>query len=660
VSADRRLAAILFSDIVGYTALMGQDERAGLRARERHRRLLRSLAARHRGKIVDENGDELVGAFPSALDAVKCALSAQAALHEDAELRLRIGIHSGDVIFEGGRVYGDGVNVASRIRPFAEPGGVAVSEPVFDAVKNQTGIRATPLGTHPLKNVARPLAVYAVEGSVATRIRSRGHRSPVRRAAVGAAALLAAATVISLAREWRLSPPGASASVAVLPFADTSPDRKHEYFADGVTEEIIHSLARLPDLRVVARTSAFAFEGGGADARAIGEQLGVRNVVEGSVRRSGDRLRVTAKLVSVADGHPLWSETYERQVTDVSAIQEAVATRVAEALSVRVGGRSLAPGPPRDARAYELYLAGRQLSARRSEDSMRRAIDHFERALVLAPAYAPALSGLADALMQLAVDGFDRSPDVIERAREAAQAAIRADPSLGEAHASLGRLLLAGGTWDWDEADRHLTRALELSPGYAPAHLWRAQMLMARGRVREGAAEIQGALELDPFSPDVLWTAGRFAFYLGDHERAIELLRRAVDLSPHSSHAQWYLRDAYAVAGREQEAADTLLAAAPSAAQAELRSAYDAGGLNALLERFLRLEQERTGELCTSQAGAGASLYAQLGDADGAFHCLRLAVRAGEMAQAELDPLFAPYRSDARYAAYLEAMNLRE
>src|SRR5262245_8564226 len=259
---------------------MGKNERAGLRARERHRRLLRQLAARHHGKIVDENGDELVGAFRSALDAVSCALAAQAALSADAELKLRIGIHSGDVIFEGGRVYGDGVNVASRIRPFAEPGGVAVSEPIFDAVKNQTGVEATPLGTHSLKNVARPLAVYAVNGITATPIRSRGNRSrrnrsPFRRAAVGAAVLLAAATGFSLEREWRLASPGASASVAVLPFADLSPDRNQEYFADGVTEEIIDSLARLPDLRVVARTSAFAFKGEDADIRAIAEQLGV-------------------------------------------------------------------------------------------------------------------------------------------------------------------------------------------------------------------------------------------------------------------------------------------------------------------------------------------------------------------------------------------------
>ena len=375
------------------------------------------------------------------------------------------------------------------------------------------------------------------------------------------------------------------------------------------------------------------------------------------MRRSGERLRVTASSISVADGYPLWSETYDREVADVFAIQEEVATKVAEALSVRIGGRSLAQRPPRDPRAYELYLTGRQLFGLRSEQSMRRAIENFEQALALAPAYAPALSGLADALTQLTVWGFDTSPAVIERAREAAEAAVRADPLLGEAHASLGRQRLAGGTWDWVGAERQYRRALELSPGYAQAHLWRGQMLMARGRGPEGKAEIQRALELDPFSPVTLWIAGHFLSMTGDHERAIELLRRAVDLSSQSSGARLYLCDAYATAGREKEAADTLLAALPPTAQAELRRAYETGGLNALLGSFLRFEQERTGQPC----GLGmVVLHARIGDAEGVFPCLQEAARRGGMPQVQLNPVFAPYRSDPRYAAYLEAMNLRE
>jgi adenylate cyclase len=658
LSTDRRLAAIWFSDIVGYTALMERSEEVGLRVRERHRRLLRPLAARHHGKIVDENGDELVAVFPSGLDAVACALATQAALRDDPELRLRIGIHSGDVIFEGARVYGDGVNVASRIRPLAEPGGVAVSEPVFDAVKNQAGIELSPLGTHELKSVARPLAVYAATGSPTALTRTAPRRFRARWVALGAALLVAAGAALFLARSWRASSPGELASVAVLPFADMSPKGDQEFFADGMSEEIINALARLPDLRVVARTSAFAFKGKDADVRTVGEQLGVRNVVEGSVRRAGERLRVTAQLISVADGYHLWAETYERDVADVFAIQEEVATKVAEALSVRIGGRSLAQRPPPDPRAYELYLAGRQLLALRTEASLRRAIEHLEQTLALAPSYAPALSGLADALTLLTTYGFDTNPGVLERAREAAQAAIRADPSLGEAHASLGRQQFAGGTWNWAEAEQHLKRAIELSPGYAQAHMWRAEALMARGRAAEGAAESQRALELDPFSPVMLWTAGRFASWGGDHERAIELVKRAVDLSPESFRFRVGLWEVYALAGREAEAAEALLAAAPPAERAELESAHAAGGPNALIERFLRFEQERTGQPC----GRGrAALYARVGDAEGVFRCLQHAARTGyEAPQVQLDPVFAPYRSDPRYAALLEEMNLRE
>jgi len=205
-------------------------------------------------------------------------------LREDGELKLRIGIHSGDVIFEGGRVYGDGVNVASRIRPLAEPGGVAVSEPVFDAVKNQAGLELTPLGKHALKNVAHLLAVYAVTGDVETpsRVSALLGGAGIHRAAIGVALAIAAAGDWVLARDWWPSSPAVPASVVVLPFADMSADGDQAFFGDGMTEEIINALARLPDLRVVARTSAFAFKGKDADIRSIGEQLGVRNVVEGA------------------------------------------------------------------------------------------------------------------------------------------------------------------------------------------------------------------------------------------------------------------------------------------------------------------------------------------------------------------------------------------
>jgi len=326
------------------------------------------------------------------------------------------------------------------------------------------------------------------------------------------------------------------------------------------------------------------------------------------VRRSGDRLRVTAQLISVADGYHLWSETYERELADVFAIQEDVATRVAEALSVRIGGRSLAPRPARDLRAYELYLTGRQLWNLRTEESMRRSIEYFEQALALEPSYAPALNGLADALSNLWVYRFDVDAAVMDRAREAAQAAVQADPLLGAAHASLGLQSLNGGTWDWNGAEEHLQRAIELDPGYASAHQWCANVLMNQGHVEAGLAETQRALDLDPLSPIILANAGQYALLAGDPQRAIELYRRAVDLSPQSIPSRLGLSHAYASAGRETESVQAALGAVPPDAQGVLRSAYEAGGAQTVREQWLRMELERTGQPCPPRPSIAARL----------------------------------------------------
>jgi TolB-like protein/class 3 adenylate cyclase/Flp pilus assembly protein TadD len=652
-SANRRLAAILFSDIVGYTALMGESEKSGLRVRRRHRRLLRDLAARYRGSIVDENGDELVLIFPSALAAASCALAAQAALADDPELKLRIGIHLGDVIFEGRRIYGDGVNVASRIRPFAQPGGVAVS----DALKNQPAIQATHLGEHALKNVSRVLAVYSVTGSPelpGSNAAFRGNEV-LRRVAIAAAVAIALAGALYLAKKQQDAPAAAVASVAVLPFADTSSGGDQVPFADGMTDEIIAALARIPGLRVVARTSAFAFKGRDVDIRTIGEQLGVRYLVEGSVEKSDDQVRVVAQLVSAADGYQVWSESYDRKLSDIFAIQLEIAAKAAGALALHITERP-PQQPPRDLRAYELYLTGRELWSLRTEAAMRRAIDYFERALSFDPSYARALTGIADARTMLSVYRFDTDPAAIQRAREAALAALAADPSSGDAHASLGRLQFAGGTWNWKQAEEHLLRAIEMSPGNLNAHQWYAAVLMNTGRVKEGLLEIQRALELDPLSPVVLRFAGIYTSLAGDHERGIDLLRRAVDLDPESLQTRLALVRAYLSDGKDREAVETALAGLPSPEQAILRSAYQTSGPRAALERLLRSEQERTGQDCPPQPATAAAIHAYLRDADGVFRCLREGEETGDGGPIiDLDPLFAPFRSDPRYAAHLEA-----
>ena len=338
--SERRLAAIMFTDIVGYTALMAESEEKGLAARERHRALLAPFAHHHHGQIEDENGDELVLSFPSALDAVNCALAVQTELRGDAELQLRIGVHLGDVVFEGGRVYGDGVNLASRIRPFAEPGGICVSEQVYDSVKNQPNVKATSLGEQELKNVARPVEVFAL-GSGATSTPRPGRRRRLFQrtlVSVGAAFAIAGiavwatwpkplAFVLDQAGLLGISenpPLPDKPSIVVLPFDNLSDDPAQDFFADGLVEDLTTDLSRLSYLFVIARNSAFTYKGKPIDVKQVGRELGVRYVLEGSVRRADDRIRVNAQLVDASTGNHIWAERYDRELAGFFSIQSEI------------------------------------------------------------------------------------------------------------------------------------------------------------------------------------------------------------------------------------------------------------------------------------------------------------------------------------------------
>ena len=278
MTQQRKLAAIMFTDIVGYSALMGRDEEKAIQLLHKNRDLLKPLIKEHRGDWLKEIGDGTLSSFTSAVEAVKCALDIQKILKDEPEQILRIGIHIGDVVFEEGDVFGDGVNVASRIGPLAEPGGICVSERVFDDIRNQVDIQTRPLGQKNLKGISRPIGVYALL------MPWQGQRP-------------------AAAEEYR--PEEAKPSIAVLPFTNMSADAENEYFCDGMTEELIDALAKIEGLKVVARTSAFQFKETAHDIREVGQRLNVGTVLEGSVRKAGNRLRITAQLINVADGYHL-------------------------------------------------------------------------------------------------------------------------------------------------------------------------------------------------------------------------------------------------------------------------------------------------------------------------------------------------------------------
>ena len=412
-SGERRLAAILFTDLVGSTALMARSEDAGLRAKRRHRELVREQVELFRGDFVEAPGDETLSIFHSAWDAVSCALAIEAST-DDQDFRLHVAVHLGDVLVEGGEVHGDGVNIAARLLRFSEGGGICISLEAYQAVRNQPGLEVTRLGARELKNVGRPVEILSLRRADGTESASREplqrkSSSWTSRRRLWLGASLAAAGALTAALAWW--PPGnlgeeareASKrpvrSLAVLPLENLSSDVDQEYFTSGLTEALTSNLAKLAAFDVVSRTSVLQYRRAPKSIPEIGRELNVDAVVEGSVLRAGEAVRITVQLIDARTDRHLWSQSYERNLTDVLALQREVAEAIAHAIRIEVQTGSDPPlraERPVDPAAYEAYLKGRFFLRKVSRESHARAVRYFEEAVRIDPEYAPAWAGLSE------------------------------------------------------------------------------------------------------------------------------------------------------------------------------------------------------------------------------------------------------------------------
>jgi len=505
-TSDRRLAAIMFTDTVGFTNLGQKDEALMLRLLEDQRSLVRPILSSYRGREVKTTGDGFLVEFASALDAVGCALEIQSSLRasnekrpEGERIQVRIGIHLGDVIHQGTDVAGDAVNLASRIEPLAMPGGICVTREIYDSVVNKVECEFESLGTPSLKNVSLPVEVYQVSGL--------GRRAPGQTAAI-------------LHKD----------RIAVLPFVNISQDKSDEFFSDGMTEEMISAISRTPGLRVIARTSVMKYKGAMKAISDVGRELGVGNVVEGSVRKAGDKVRISVQLVDSSTEEPKWSQDYDRDLRDIFAIQSDVARNVAEALKQQVLGAG-GQLPTSNMEAYIDYLRGRQAWNRRTEDSLKEAIEFFQKALSADGDYARAYSGLADGYATLALLEMAAPNEVYPKAKEAVGRALSLDPQLVEAHTSLG-LIRFQYDWDWKGAEAEFLEAIRINQSYAPAHHYFADYLKAMGRFDEALSEIAKAQELDPLNLAINTGVGHVLYLSRQYDRAIEQYRNAVALDP--------------------------------------------------------------------------------------------------------------------------------
>lgn len=507
---ERRLAAIMFTDTVGFTGLGQSNESLMMQLLDEQSRMVRPIFGKHRGREIKTTGDGFLVEFASALEAVRCAIDVQTTLDaenkgrtDERRIIVRIGIHIGDVIHRGSDVAGDAVNVASRIEPLASPGGISVSGQVYESVVNKVDCSFESVGIPTLKNVSTPVEVFNVVGlgkKSAPSTQARGARPEDR--------------------------------IAVLPMANISNGKDDEFFADGMTEELIASVSKTRGLRVIARTSVMRYKGTDKPVWQIGKELGVGSVLEGSVRKVGEKVRISVQLVDSMNEEPKWSQTYDRELRDIFAVQSDISQKVAEALRTTfLGDRPGGPSPTSSPEAYVNYLRGRQAWNRRTEEGMRQAIVFFEKALALDPEYAKAYSGLADSYATLALLEFAAPREVYPKAKEAVEKALAIDPELAEAHTSIG-LIRFQYDWDWKGAEEEFREAIRLNPSYAPAHHYFADYLKAMGRFDEALAEIGKAKELDPLNLAINTGVGHVLYLSRKYDIAIEQYKRAVDLDP--------------------------------------------------------------------------------------------------------------------------------
>ena len=649
----RKLAAIMFTDMVGYSALAERNEALALELLEEHRRLLRSIFPKHQGSEIKTIGDGFLAEFSSALAAVQCGIEIQEVIAKrnsanppQETFQVRIGIHAGDVVRRDDDVIGDGVNIAARIEPLAGAGGICISQQVFDQIENRIANSLKRMGQVKLKNMMRPLEVYWV-----------GYKG-----AVSGPPDLVQATKSSETQK----------SIAVLPFLSLSSDPENEYLSDGLTEDLIMAFSQLKGLRVPARTSSFAFKGRNEDIRRIGQQLNVNTILEGSVRKAGNRLRITAQLINAADGDHLWSQTFDREMQEVFAIQDEITRAIVHALEMQLigaGDQPLAKHGTYNVEAYQLYLQGKYHFYKFTGEGFKRCIECCKKALQIEPSYALAYAALSLCYQTAWFYGylsFEEKLAAIGPHDQAAEKAVELDPNLAETQTALA-IVTCWNVRDWSRAEDCFKQAIKLNPNYVTAHEHYAGFLACMRRTDEALAHARLAQQLDPLSPMIVMHAGLAYLFIHRYDLMLAQAQTLFDLDSNFFGTYWISGLAHWGQGMHE------------AAIADLRKALTLGAgpiqladLGCLLGRSdQKAEAQRVlddlaelGKRTYVQPAYLGFVHASLGNHDEAFGCFEQGLEHENASVAWIREycIFAGLdrlRADLRFSALLKKIGLQ-
>ncbi len=583
---ERKLTAILCADVFGYSRLMGENEEATLRTLSSHRKLIDSLIEQHHGRFVNSAGDSVLAEFASVVNAVQCAVEIQtmlkaenAPLSPDRRMEFRIGVNLGDVMVDGEQIYGDGVNVAARLESLADPGGICISGTVYEQVRDKLALSYEDAGEQEVKNIARPVRVFRVmlEGGTATRTTAKATQRSLRKHwrggvfSLGGLALIAA--VIVFVQHLSLRPPSTTASIppaqspalalpdkpsiAVLPFTNMSGDRDQEYFSDGITDDLITALSRLPGLFVIARTSSFTYKGKAVKAQDVSRELGVKYILEGSVHKAGDQVRITARLVDATVGADLWAQRYDRPLRDIFTLQDEIVRRIVTTLKLQLNLREqgvLAVDKQTDnLEAFDDFLRGLGYYWTFTKEGNAKARQMFEKAIELDPSYADAYSFLGENYLWGWYAQLSQDPNALDRASQLAQQSIALDDSLPFAHSMLANIYLFKR--QYAEATTEAQRAIALDPNGAFGYQAPLTIMNNTWRRAEAIDLAKKAMRLDPRNQDsYLYLEGWSYTQMGRYEEAIPILKRNLASYPNFLPSHYYLVVDYIELGREPQA----------------------------------------------------------------------------------------------------------